>query len=136
MGATSWKITPTASTAKTRATSKDAMTKHKFYQLKPVQVAVLRRMASYDLDVFTLLEPNEHSTAELKEDWVLAQDMIKLGLVLDIKESLSVREKAKVNKMVPKDSRHIVLGITEVGRLMFDYCDDPACTEHKKRLPC
>jgi DNA mismatch repair protein MutH len=110
--------------------------KHKFYQLKPVQVAVLRRLATYDLDVFTLLEPVENSTIELKEDWTMAQDMIKLGLVSDISTSLSVREKAKVAKMVPKDRKSIVLGITEVGRLMFDYCDDPVCTEHKKRLPC
>lgn len=111
------------------------MAKHKFYQLKPVQVAVLRKLAVYD-DVFTLLEPVANSIPELHEDWVLALDMINLGLVSDIKESLSVREKAKVNKMVPKDRNHVVLGITEVGRIMFDYCDDPDCVEHKKRLPC
>jgi hypothetical protein len=110
--------------------------KHKFYQLQPVQVYVLRKLAMFDHDVFTILEPNENSSAELKEDWVLAQDMIRLGLVLDIKDSLSVREKARVVKMVPKDRKYIVLGATEVGRLMFDYCDDPHCTEHKKRLPC
>ena len=112
------------------------MANHKFYQLKPVQVAVLRRLATYDQDVFTLLEPVKDSTAELKEDWVLGQDLIKLNLVSDIKNELSVREKAKVTKMVPKDRNYIVLGITEVGRLMFDYCDDPKCTEHTKRLPC
>ena len=112
------------------------MAKHEFYQLKPVQVAVLRRLATYDQDVFTLLEPMKDSTAELKEDWVLGQDMIKLNLVADIKDELSVREKAKVIRMVPKDRNYIVLGITEVGRLMFDYCDDPTCTEHTKRLPC
>ena len=112
------------------------MAKHGFYQLKPVQVAVLRRLATYDQDVFTLLKPVKDSTAELKEDWVLGQDLIKLNLVADIKDELSVREKAKVNRMVPKDRNYIVLGITEVGRIMFDYCDDPDCTEHKKRLPC
>jgi DNA mismatch repair protein MutH len=112
------------------------MAKHKFYQLQPVQVSVLRRLATWDMDVFTLLEPVKDSTSELKEDWVLAKDMIDLGLVSDISASLLVREKAKVAKMVPKDRKSIVLGITEVGRLMFDYCDDPACTEHKKRLPC
>jgi DNA mismatch repair protein MutH len=110
--------------------------KHEFYQLKPVQVFVLRKLATYDQDVFTLLEPNENSSAELKDDWVLAQDMIRLGLVLDIKDTLSIREKARVVKSVPKDRNYIVLGITEVGRLMFDYCDDPKCTEHAKRLPC
>ena len=115
---------------------KDAMAKHEFYQLKPVQVAVLRRLATYDQDVFTLLEPMKDSTAELKEDWILGQDMIKLNLVSDIKDELSVREKAKVNRMVPKDRNYIVLGITEIGRIMFDYCDDPKCTEHVKRLPC
>ena len=112
------------------------MAKHEFYQLKPVQVAVLRRLATYDQDVFTLLEPVKDSTAELKEDWVLGQDMLKLNLVADIKDELSVRERAKIKKMVPKDRNYIVLGITEVGRLMFDYCDDPKCTEHTKRLPC
>ena len=112
------------------------MAKNKYYQLEPVQVAVLRRLATYDQDVFTLLEPVKDSTAELKEDWVLGQDMIKLNLVADIKNELSVREKAKVKKMVPKDRNYIVLGITEVGRIMFDYCDDPKCTEHIKRLPC
>ena len=112
------------------------MAKHEFYQLKPVQVAVLRRLAMYAQDVFTLLEPVKDSTAELKEDWVLGQDLIKLNLVADIKDELSVREKAKVNRMVPKDRNYIVLGITEMGRIMFDYCDDPDCTEHKKRLPC
>ena len=112
------------------------MAKYKFYQLVPVQVSVLRRLASFDMDVFTLLEPVENSTAELKEDWKLAQDMIKLGLVTDIKDSLSVRERAKVAAMIPKNHKHIVLGITEIGRLMFDYCDDPDCTIHKKRLPC
>ena len=112
------------------------MAKHEFYQLKPVQVAVVRRLATYDQDVFTLLEPVKDSTAELKEDWVLGQDLIKLNLVADIKDELSVREKAKVNRMVPKDRNYIVLGITEVGRIMFDYCDDPECTEHTKRLPC
>ena len=112
------------------------MAKHEFYQLKPVQVSVLRQLATYDQDVFILLEPVKDSTAELKEDWVLGQDLIKLNLVSDIKNELSVREKAKVTKMVPKDRNYIVLGITEVGRLMFDYCDDPKCTEHTKRLPC
>ena len=112
------------------------MAKHKFYQLKPVQVSVLRRLATYDQDVFTLLEPVENSSTELKDDWVLGHDMISLGLVEDIKDGLSIREKAKVVKMVPKDRNYVVLGITEVGRLMFDYCDDPACKEHKKRLPC
>lgn len=110
--------------------------KNAIYQLKGVQVAVLRRLATYDLDVFTLLEPVENSTPELKEDWTLAQDMMRLGLVSDIKDELSVREKAKVRKMVPQDRNYIVLGITEIGRLMFDYCDDPKCSEHKKRLPC
>jgi DNA mismatch repair protein MutH len=120
-----------------RSTGRAAtVTKHEFYQLYPVQVAVLRRLATYDMDVFTLVEPVKDSTNELKDDWALAQDMIKLGLVADIKESLSVREKAKVKKMVPKDRNYIVLGITEVGRIMFDYCDDPKCTEHVKRLPC
>ena len=114
----------------------DAMAKHKFYQLKPVQVSVLRRLATYDQDVFTLIEPVKDSTAELKEDWILAQDMIKLGLVTDIANELSVREKARVAKIVPKDRNAIVLGITEIGRIMFDYCDNPDCTQHKKRLPC
>jgi hypothetical protein len=114
----------------------DAMAKYKFYQLKPVQVAVLRKLATYDMDVFTILEPLSNSTPELKEDWGLAQDMIKLGLVTDIKDSLSVRERAKVAKMIPKDRKAIVLGITEAGRIMFDYCDDPACAIHTKRLPC
>ena len=109
---------------------------HELYQLKPVQVAVLRRLATYDQDVFTLLEPVKGSTTELKEDWILGQDLIKLNLVADIKDELSVREKAKVTKMVPKDRNYVVLGITEVGRIMFDYCDDPNCTEHTKRLPC
>jgi hypothetical protein len=112
------------------------MAKNKYYQLEPVQVAVLRRLATYDMDVFTVLEPVENSTDEMKRDWVLTHDMIKLNLVADIKDELSVREKAKVMKMVPKDRNYIVLGITEVGRIMFDYCDDPKCTEHKKRLPC
>ena len=107
-----------------------------FYELKPIQVSVLRKLATYDQDVFTLLEPVEHSTDELKEDWKLAQDMMELGLVADISAELSVREKAKVAKLTPKDRKVIVLGITEVGRIMFDYCDDPACKEHKKRLPC
>jgi len=112
------------------------MAKHKFYQLRPVQVIVLRKLATFDQDVFTLLEPVKGSSEELVEDWKLAQDMIQLGLVLDIKDSLSVREIARVVRMVPKDRKYIVLGITEVGRLMFDYCDDPECTQHKKRLPC
>ena len=112
------------------------MAKHEFYQLKPVQVAVLRRLATCAQDVFTLLEPVKDSTAEFKEDWVLGQDMLKLNLAADIKDELSVREKAKVKHMVPKNRNYIVLGITEVGRLMFDYCDDPKCTEHTKRLPC
>ena len=116
------------------------MAKHKFYQLKPVQVIVLRTLAGLG-EVFTLLEPITNSTAELKEEWVLAQDMIKLGLVSDIKDSLSVREKAKATKMVPGGRNYIVLGITEIGRILFDYCDDPDCNnhpkgDHRKRLPC
>jgi hypothetical protein len=106
------------------------------YRLKPVQVNVLRRLATYDQAVFTLLEPLENSLPELKEDWTLTQDMIALGLVADIKDSLSVQERSTVAKTIPKDRNAIVLGITEVGRLMFDYCNDPNCTEHKKRLPC
>jgi len=101
-----------------------------------VQVAVLRRLATYDMDVFSVLEPNENSNEEMKRNWVLTYDMIKLNLVADIKDELSVRERAKIKKMVPKDRNYIVLGITEVGRIMFDYCDDPKCTEHVKRLPC
>ena len=66
----------------------------------------------------------------------MGQDLINLNLVSDIKDELSVREKAKVNRMVPKDRNYIVLGITDIGRIMFDYCDDPKCTEHTKRLPC
>ena len=112
------------------------MAKNKYYQLEPVQVAVLRRLATYDMDVFTVLEPVENSTDEMKRDWVLTHDMIKLNLVADIKDELSVREKAKIKKLVPKDRNYMVLGITEVGRIMFDYCDDPACIEHTKRLPC
>lgn len=112
------------------------MIKHEFYQLTPVQVAVLRRLATYDEEVFTLLEPVTNSTTELKEDWRLGQDLLKLHLAADIKDELSVREKAKVAKIVPKNRNYIVLGITEVGRLMFDYCDNPECTKHTKRLPC
>jgi DNA mismatch repair protein MutH len=115
-----------------------ATIKHKsaIYQLRPVQVSVLRQLATYGLDVFTLLEPVENSLPEHKEDWKLAQDMIKLGLVTDIANELSVREKARVAKIIPKDRNAIVLGITEIGRIMFDYCDDPDCAQHKKRLPC
>ena len=112
------------------------MAKHKYYQLEPLQVVVLRRLATHDMDVFTVLEPVENSSTELKRDWTLAKDLVKLGLITDIKDSLSIREKAKVNKMVPTGRNHIVMGITEVGRIMFDYCDDPKCAEHVKRLPC
>jgi hypothetical protein len=111
-------------------------TKPEIYQLEPVQVSVLRRLATFDEEVFTLLEPVENSSDELKRDWKLGQDMITLGLVADIKNELSTREKARVNKMVPKGRNFIVIGITEIGRLMFDYCDDPDCTDHKKLLPC
>lgn len=112
------------------------MAKHKFYQLEPLQVKVLRQLASFDTDVFTLLSPGEGSDPALARDWKLAQDLLALGLVADIKGELSVREKAKIAKNVPKGRDHVVLGITEVGKIMFDYCDDPECTEHVKRLPC
>lgn len=109
-------------------------TSSNIYQLEPIQVRVLRVLAS-EGEVFTLLEPIEDSDPTLKRDWVLGQDLLRLGLVQDVREELSVREKAKIAKVVPKDRNHVVLGITEVGRIMFDYCDDPECDMHPKRLP-
>ena len=111
------------------------------YEMHKLQVSVLRKMAAETMGVFTLIEPLESDTPAFAREWKLAQDMIELGLVADIAEQLTEKEKTRIAEIVPVGRKYIVLSITQAGRLMFEYCDDPECTVHKlgdpmRRYPC
>lgn len=111
----------------------------KIYEMHRVQVAILRKMASDELGALVLMEPREGDPPDLKRDWDLTQDLIKLGLVEDI----TVSHKKQIAKFVKaaKGRKYLAFRITYTGRLLFDYCDDPDCTVHKlgdpmRRYPC
>lgn len=108
------------------------------YELSKLQFAVLTKAATCGNRVFAVLEPNEeidtpsHAhqlTKELKE----FQELLPLGLVEDVSKDFS--EPIAVSKLNNKRG-FIVLALTEAGYLMFNECQDPDCTTHKKRLSC
>lgn len=110
-------------------------TKSPYYRMKPVQVVVLRELASGQ-GVFTLVKPNEKSNKVALQDWKLTQDLLDLGLIEDVKASLNEEQLKRMTSKVPKGREWLIIGATKMGQLMFDYCDDPECKVHKKRLPC
>ena len=116
---------------------------NKIYKLSTLQVAVLRRAASGKTTVFAVLTPNPEidnpeAMKRLKQEERSFLDFIKLGLAED--RSADFSETITKCKIDTKRT-YRVLALTKAGQLMFDYCDDPKCTNHpagdpSKRLPC
>jgi hypothetical protein len=117
--------------------------KAKYYEMHKVQVSVLRKLAGDKFGTIgiynTLPDDDPAIIAGLEEDRKLTQDLLDLGLLEDLSEKYAEDIKKDAGKFGGRT--HRVLHITEMGRLMFDYCDDPECTVHKlgcamRRYPC
>lgn len=106
-----------------------------YYQLTKIQVAILRDLASGE-GVYTIVKPDDKSNQIVKDDWKLTQDLFDLGLLEDVSKQLNKEQIARMTAAVPKGRDYVIIVATKMGQLMFDYCDDPECTAHKKRLPC
>jgi hypothetical protein len=112
------------------------------YEMKPLQVSLLRMAAMSESGIFANWEVKEsdcpRERARLQFEWDMCQDLLELGLAVDV----SNEEEEIIKKYEEKlGRRHRVLKITNAGQLMFDYCDDPECAVHKlghplRRYPC
>lgn len=108
------------------------------YELNPLQYAVLRKAALEGNRTFAVLEPSETldepvRRARLADELRQMEDLVAIGLTEDI--SADFTESIAVCKRSNKRG-YKVHALTDAGFLMFNECIDPACTEHKKRLPC
>ncbi len=108
------------------------------YELNKLQFAVLTKAATEGNRVFAILEPNEEidSPADLEKfntEMQMFKDLLPLGLVEDVSEQFA--EPIAVSKINNRRG-YLVFSLTEDGMLMFNECQDPQCTAHKKRLPC
>jgi hypothetical protein len=108
------------------------------YELSKQQLAVLRQAASGDTSVFAVLTPNPAIDQpsilhKLQEDEKQLLDFLELGLAEDISDKF----KEPIAICVHENKRsYRVLALTEAGKLMFNYCDDPKCNDHEKGDPC
>jgi len=110
----------------------------KIYELTKLQTAVLTKAAIGGNRVFAVLEPNEEidtpsHAQQLTKELQEFKELLPLGLVEDVSKDFT--ESIAVSKLNNKRG-FIVLALTEAGYLMFNECQDPNCTTHKKRPSC
>lgn len=119
-------------------------TNKEIYQINKLQLAVLRRAATGESRVYAVLLPNPEiddlvRLTRLKQEEKLMRDLVNLGLTKDVSSEFS----ESINKCKIDTKRgYEVHALTDIGQLMFDYCDDPDCGNYhppgdpSKRMPC